>query len=119
MLGQVMFAWVDECLHQATGKHDQPLGGISAILFCDFALLVMFHCMFLLLLTNLYMAFHGYTIYWSFKTAVMITQVLRQSGNDSLACSFREFLMRLRDGEVTQVWHSLLSPESRQPWLVY
>jgi len=68
MLGEVMFAWVDECLHQATGKRDQPLGGISAILFCDFALLVMFHCTLLLLLTNLYMAFHGYTIYWSFKT---------------------------------------------------
>lgn len=28
--------------------------------------------------------------------------------------------MHLRDGVVTQeVWHSLLSPESRQPWLVY
>ena len=120
MLGQVMFTSVDECLYQATGKRDQPLGGISVILFCDFALLVMFHFMLLLLLTNLYMDFHGYTIYWSFKTAVMLTQVLRQSGNDSLACSFREFLMHLRDGEVTQeVWHSLLSPESRQPWLVY
>jgi len=104
-----MFAWVDECLHQATGKRDQPLGGISAILFCDFALLVMFHCTLLLLLTNLYMAFHGYMI---LRLAVMLTQVLHQSGNDSLACSFREFLMRLRDGEVTQeVWHSFCFPQ--------
>ena len=36
MLGQTTFAWVDKCLRQATGKLDQPLGGISVILFGDF-----------------------------------------------------------------------------------
>ena len=32
------------------------------------------------------MAIHGYTIYRSFETVVILTDVLRQSGNDPLAC---------------------------------
>ena len=116
MLGQVMFAWVDKRLRQATGKLDQPLGGISVILFGDFAQLPPVGDVPLYASASPHkpMAFHGYTIYQSFETAVMLTQVLRQSGNDPLACSFRQLLLHLRDGEVTQEdWHSLLqrSPE--------
>jgi len=107
MLGQVMFAWVDKHLCQATGKLDQPLGGISVILFGHFA--VGDVPLYASASPHKPMAFHGYTIYRSFETAVMLTQVLCQSGNDSLACSFRQLLMHLRDGEVTQEdWHSLL-----------
>ena len=37
MMGQKMFSWVDRYLRQATGKLEQPFGGISVILFGDFA----------------------------------------------------------------------------------
>ena len=37
ILGQATFAWVDKCLRQATGKQDKPLGGMSVIMFGDFA----------------------------------------------------------------------------------
>lgn len=37
MLGQRTMAIVDKCLRQATGCLDTPLGGISVILFGDFA----------------------------------------------------------------------------------
>ena len=37
MLGQRIFAWVDRLLKQATACLDKPLGGISVILFGDFA----------------------------------------------------------------------------------
>ena len=37
MLGQRILAWVDKRLRQATGKLNEPLGGISVMLLEDFA----------------------------------------------------------------------------------
>lgn len=36
MIEQRMLAWIDKCLHQATGQLDTSLGGLSLILFGDF-----------------------------------------------------------------------------------
>ena len=40
MLGQRTLAWVDKRLRQATGKLNEPLGGISVMLLGDFAQLL-------------------------------------------------------------------------------
>lgn len=37
MLGHRMLAWIDKCLRQVTAQLHQPMGGISTILFGDFA----------------------------------------------------------------------------------
>ena len=64
MLGQTTFAWVDKRLRQATGELDQPLGGISVILFGDFGQLPPVGDVPLYSSpSHKPMAIHGYTIY--------------------------------------------------------
>lgn len=101
-MGQCMFAWVNRRLRQATGCLDKPLGGISVMLFGDFA---QFPPVGVLPLyaapTKRALSMHGYTIYRTFSTVVILDQVLRQGGTDPSTCAFRELLLRLRDGNVT------------------
>ena len=52
---------------------------------------------------------HGYTIYRLFDTVVVLNQVQRQSGTSSTVVEFRNLLIRLRDGKVTEDdWKHLL-----------
>lgn len=52
---------------------------------------------------------HGRHIYLTFNTVIILDQVLRQGGMDPVAQRFRQLLLRLRNGNVTeQDWKFLL-----------
>ena len=105
MLGQRTLAWVDKRLRQATGKLHEHLGGISIMLLGDFAQLLPVgdkpicaspsHSSSLL-------TQHGHYIYGLFQTVVMLSENIRQAGNNPEAEEFRAILLRLRDGQTTQ-----------------
>ena len=105
MLGQRTLAWVDKLLRQATGKLNEPLGGISVMLLGDFAQLppvgdkpiYASPSQSSSLLTQ-----HGHSIYGLFQTVVMLSENIRQAGNNPEAEEFRAILLRLRDGQSTQ-----------------
>ena len=110
MMGQKMLVWVDRRLHQATAKLDEPLGGISVILFGDFAQLPPVCDLPLYSAPNQNpLSIHGYTIYKTFSTVVILNIVLRQAGTDTSVCQFRDLLLRLRDGDTSyDDWQTLL-----------
>ena len=110
MIGHRMLAWVDKRLRQATGKIDSPLGGISVILFGDFAQLPPVGDRPLYALPSYHdLSVHGYHIYQMFTTVVILDQVVRQAGVTPEAQRFRDLLLHLRDGNVTQAdWQLLL-----------
>ena len=105
MLGQRTLAWVNKRLRQATGKLNEPLGGISVMLLGDFAQLLPVGdkpiyaspSQSSFLLTQ-----HGHSIYCLFQTVVMLSENIRQAGNNPEAEEFRAILLRLRDGQSTQ-----------------
>ena len=45
---------------------------------------------------------HGHSIYGLFQTVVMLSENIRQAGNNPEAEEFRAILLRLRDGQSTQ-----------------
>lgn len=52
----------------------------------------------------------GRTVYLTFTKAVTLTQVMRQNGHSSEQTRFREFLLSLRDGNVTVTdWQLLMT----------
>ena len=110
MLGQKTFSWVDKRLRQATGALHEQLGGMSVLLFGDFAQLPPVGDR--PLYSKSYMAgatFDGFSVYQMFSTVVILKQVLRQAGTDSHIKAFRELLMRIRDGTPTHGdWQALL-----------
>jgi len=56
------------------------------------------------------LSIHGHTVYNMFTTVVFLSQTLRQSGSIPAAESFRDFLSRLRDGNITHDdWQMLLT----------
>ena len=110
MLGQKTFAWVDKRLRQATGALHEPLGGVSVLLFGDFAQLPPVADRALFVKSSVGgVTFHGYSVYRMFSTVVILNQVLRQAGADPRIQSFRELLLRIRDGNITHNdWQTLL-----------
>ena len=111
MLGQTTFAWVDKRLRQATAKHNEPPGGVSVILFGDFAQLPPVGDKPLFApASNHQLRFHGFTIYQQFTTVVILQQILRQHGASPEDHAFRQLLTRLRNGNVNKDdWELLLS----------
>ena len=101
LLGQRTLAWVDKRLRQATGKLNDPLGGISVMLLGDFAQLLPVGdkpiyaspSQSIYLLTR-----HGHSISGVFQTVVMLSENIRQAGNNPEAEEFRVILLRLRAG---------------------
>ena len=105
MLGQRTLAWVDKRLRQATGKLNEPLGGISVMLLGDFAQLPPFGDKSIYASpskSSSLFAQHGHSIYGLFETVVMLSEKVRQAGNNPEAEQFRAILLRLRDGQSTQ-----------------
>ena len=110
-----MMAMVDKRLHQATALLDTPLGGMSVIV-GDFAQLPPvgdkpLYCT----ASHGSLAMHGCTTYKLFSTVVILQQVLRQSGLDEASVTFKNVLLRLRDGIITHdEWQMLLTCTPQQ-----
>ena len=105
MLGQRTLAWVDKRLRRASGKLNEPFGGYSVIMFGEFGQLApvgdrpMNSPPAATVLSQ-----QGYSVYNLFEDVV----VLNKTGNNPAAESFRELLLRTRDGRTTEDdWHRL------------
>ena len=98
MVGRKMFGQIDHRLRQAFPQcADQVLGGRSCLLFGDFGQLP--PVMDLPLYTSVSrssISDLGRSAYQTFDKAVVLTQVMRQSGQDQEQVRFREILLRLR-----------------------
>ena len=96
---------MDKRLRQATGKLNDPLGEISVMLLGYFTQLppvgdkpiYASPSQSSSLLTQ-----HGHSIYGLFETVVMLSENIRQAGNNPEAEQFRAIFLRLRDGQSTQ-----------------
>ncbi|XP_078371416.1 ATP-dependent DNA helicase Pif1-like [Oculina patagonica] len=103
MLGQRTLAWLNKRLRQTTGKLHVPLGGISVILLGDFGQLppvgdrAIYSSP-----SGSVLGDHGHSIYTLFVTVVILMENVRQAGNNPEAEMFRELLLNIRDGKITQ-----------------
>ena len=112
MVGRKMFGRVDKRLRQAfPHSSDQVLGGCSCLLFGDFGQLPpVFDLPLYTTLSRSIDSDLGRATYQAFDKADTLTQVMRQSGQDQDQVRFRELLLRLRDGQVTQEdWELLMT----------
>ena len=112
MVGRKIFGQVDKRLRQAfPHRSDQQLGGCSCLLFGDFGQLP--PVMDLALYTTASrtaLSDLGSSAYQLFDHAVVLNQVMRQSGEDPSQVMFRQMLLRLRDGQVTEDdWRHFMS----------
>ena len=112
MVGRKMFGQIDKRLRQAFPQNaNYVFGGCSCILFGDFGQLppVMDHPLFLSG-TKTALSDLGRAAYLYFNQAVVLTQVMRQQGQQPEQIKFRNILMRLRNGQITtEDWQHLLT----------
>ncbi len=111
MVGRKIFGQVDKRLRQVfPHQADQLFGGCSCLLFGDFGQLP--PVMDLPLYTTVSrsaMSDLGSSAYQLFDRAVVLKQVMRQSGQDQSQVLFRSILRRLRDGQITtDDWQHLM-----------
>ena len=111
MLGQRMMSWIDRRLRQASGHTEIPLGGYSLILIGDFAQLPPVGDSPLYVSDEVYnIPSHGYTMYHLFNKVVILSDMVRQQGQDVEQVQFKALLTRLRDGQTTEEdWAKLLT----------
>ena len=112
MVGRKLFGQVDQRLRQAFPRRAaEVLGGCSCLLVGDFGQLP--PVMDLPLYSSVSrsaIADLGRTAYQFFTSAVTLTQVMRQNGQDSDQVRFRELLLHLRDGTVSiEDWKLLMT----------
>ena len=103
MVGRKLFGQVDQRLRQAFPHRAQEvLGGCSCVLVGDFGQLSpvmdqpLYTCQSKTATSDL-----GRATYQTFHSAVTLTQVMRQNGDNSSQVHFRELLLHLRDATVT------------------
>lgn len=112
MVRRKMFGEVDKRLRQAFPENANCVfGGCSCILFGDFGQLppVMDHPLFLSE-TRAALSDLGRAAYLYFNQAVVLTQVMRQQGEQPEQVKFQNILMRLRNGQITtDDWQHLLT----------
>ena len=97
MVGRKMFDHIDHCSRQAFPQcADQVLGGRSCLLppVMDLPLYTS--------VSRSSISDLGRSAYQTFDKAVVLTQVMWQSGQDQEQVRFREILFRLRDASVTK-----------------
>ena len=117
MVGRKMFGQIDHRLRQAFPQcADQVLGGRSCLLIGDFGQLP--PVMDLPLYTSVSrssISDLGRSAYQTFDKAIVLTQVMRQSGQDEEQVRFREIFLRLRDASVTKDdWEHLMTRRDGQ-----
>ena len=112
MVGRKMFGQVDRRLRQVFPHHsNQVLGGCSVLLFGDFGQLPpVMDLPLYTSSTSSALSDIGASGYQSFDHAVVLDQVMRQAGQDPSQVLFRQILLRLRNGEVTEDdWKHLMT----------
>ena len=117
MVGRKTFGQIDKCLRQVfPHRADQLFGGCSCLLFGDFGQLP--PVMDLPLYTTVSrtaLSDLGSSAYQLFDRSVVLDQVMRQSGEDNDQVVFRNILLHLRDGQVTQEdWQYLMNQTPAQ-----
>ncbi|XP_028394466.1 uncharacterized protein LOC114518659 [Dendronephthya gigantea] len=114
MIGHKMLSWLDNRLRAGTGKEDVPFGGMSIILMGDFGQLPPVGDRPMYIAGNgSVISDHGHSMYLTFDYVVILEQVMRQIGEDPEVVAFRALLMRMRDGQVTEMDWRLLIQHSR------
>ncbi len=112
LVGRKMFSQDDRQLRQVfPHRSDQVLGGCSCLLFGDFGQLppVMDLPLYTTSTSSALSAI-GASGYQSFDHAVVLYQIMRQSGQDTSQVLFRHILLRLRNGEVNEDdWKHLMT----------
>ena len=117
MVGRKVLGQVDKRLRQVfPHRADEVFGGCSCLLFGDFGQLP--PVMDLPLYTTVPRAALsdlGKAAYQLFDRAVILDQVMRQSGQDPDQVLFRDILLRLRDAQVTTAdWKHLMKQTAAQ-----
>ena len=117
MVGRKTFGQIDKRLRQVfPHRADQLFGGCSCLLFGDFGQLP--PVMDLPLYTTVSrtaLSDLGSSAYQLFDRSVVLDQVMRQSGEDNDQVVFRNILLHLRDGQVTQEdWQHLMKQTPAQ-----
>ena len=114
MLGQRTLGWIDKRCRQSSGAKENLFGGKSIILIGDPAQLPpvsdkpLFHAK-----PSNQIVQQGYYAYMMFNHVVTLTVNQRVKGTDPEQIVFRDFLLRLRNGEISENdWKLLLT---RQP----
>ena len=103
MIGHKMLSWLDNRLCAGTKKEDVPFGGMSVVLICDFGQLPPVGDTPMYISGNgTVTSDHGDSLFLSFKSVIIVEQVMRQAGEDPEAILFTGLLMRMRDGQVTE-----------------
>ena len=111
MVSRKTFGMIDRRLRQAFPHKSQVLfGGCSVLLFGDFGQLPpVFGLPLYTTQTSSDLADQGCRAYSQFTAAFTLTQVMRQSGQDSEQVRFRDILLRLRNAETTEEdWEHLM-----------
>ena len=111
MVGRKILGQVDKRLRQIFPHHaDTLLGGCSCLLFGDFGQLPpMMDLPIYTTVPRSGLSDLGSTAYQLFNRAIILKQVMRQSGQDATQVLFHHILLRLRDAQLTvSDWEHLM-----------